>query len=435
MPIANVNELTTGQQYPPERVRYRHDNFERWYRWSQGHWVGLGAKYVGYQGVTTGAITSVNRQRGFDAADTSDNPQGWPRLTDNIFEFLMHFWEDAVLEDSPVITGQANEQPTIDALMRTLMPAARVVVGDLIRYGVGCFVNRQAGNIQAIDPRFWFPVRPPWDLTQAMGDTDILAWPYASEMPSDLDGLVIETYTPGMIERRFHALESRTIGNQTSETQTLPGAAMHGVIPVRSDDCEFYGQSDFDNSAQFVQEIHRRESSVSTALDRHANPHLQIPEAAVARNADGSISVDIDGMVIPMPDGADRDAQYVVWDAKFQYHESAIQRATQSILRGSRIAPILVNAEMDTPQLASGAALRRLAIPTVARIKDIRYRLECAMRYAIEGAVSLMAASGQPAVMVDVDNLMFEWPVPLSSADEDLADAVDNTETEPAAAA
>ena len=78
------------------------------------------------------------------------------------------------------------------------------------------------------------------------------------------------------------------------------------------------------------------------------------------------------------------------------------------------------------PQLASGAALRRLAIPTVARIKDIRARLELAMRMAIGGAVSLMANDGQPAVMVNTQNLTFEWPPALSSADEELAEAMDD---------
>ena len=305
MPIENASELAVGQQFPPERVRYKHDEMERWFRWSEGHWVGLEAKYIGYQGVTTGAVTSVNRQRRFDAAD-NDGRLGWPRLTDNVFEFLMQFWQDAILEDFPTITGQPNEQPTIDALAPSLACAARVVVGDMIRYGIGIFVNRQPGNVQAIDPRHWFPVRPPWDVTM-MGE-DILAWPYPRTMPSNIDGLVIERYDldEGRIIRQLHSLESRTIGTAIGDPQSVAGASMYGVVPVRSCDSDFYGLSDFENAAQFAAEIHRRESSVSEALDRHTNPHLSVPENAVALRADGTMKLETDGMVIPVPDGGEK---------------------------------------------------------------------------------------------------------------------------------
>ena len=145
MPLESSAELAVGKQFPPERVRYKHDEMERWFRWSNGHWVGLEAKYIGYQGVSTGAITSVNRQRRFDAAD-NDGLLGWPRLTDNAFQFIQDFWMDAILEDAPTITGQANEQATLDALMPSLMCAARIVVGDLVRYGVCLLYTSDAAD-------------------------------------------------------------------------------------------------------------------------------------------------------------------------------------------------------------------------------------------------------------------------------------------------
>ena len=325
MPLESSAELAVGKQFPPERIRYKHDEMERWFRWSQGHWVGLDAKYIGYQGVTTGAITSVNRQRRFDAAD-NDGLLGWPRLTDNAFQFLMDFWRDAVLEDTPTITGQANEQETIDALMPSLMCAARVVVGDLIRYGVGLFVNRQPNVIQSIDPRHWMPVRPAWDIT--MGGEDLLAWPYPRTMPSSIDGLVIERYdlANGRINRQLHALESRTIGGPIGEAMVVPGPSVYGVVPVRSCDSEFYGESDYENAAQFVAEIHRRESGISEALDRHVNPHLAVPDNALELQPDGRMRVPSEGMIIPVREDGSMPT-YVTWDPRFAFHESACRRA------------------------------------------------------------------------------------------------------------
>ena len=170
-----------------------------------------------------------------------------------------------------------------------------------------------------------------------------------------------------------------------------------------------------------------RESALSKSLDRHANPHLQLPENAVQVNDDGTITVLDDGMVIPVPDDASRDAKYIVWEPHFAFHESGVLRAWHNILRNSRIAPILVIPDMRVPQLASGAALRRLAIPTVARIKELRAKVELGLREAIAGAVSLMQNAGQPVVNIDVETLQFNWPPALSSADEDVQDGNDSS--------
>ena len=412
MPIENRNELGVGKAFPPERARPEQDRMERFFRWSQGYYAGIDNQFIELQGNTA----SINRQRRFDSIDTPANDQ--ERLTDNVFTFLMDFWQDAILEEQPGIVGAANEQPTIDMLQESLGRAARVVIGDIVRYGVGVFVNRQPGVVQAVDPRHWFPVRAAWDTT--LPGEEILAWPYARTLPSSVDGLVVEEYGDGFIERRLHELESRTIGNVLS-TSREPGPRVGAVVPVRGDDSDFYGRSDFANAGQFVAEIHRRESGVSSALDRHVNPHLAMPESAVTVEADGSVNVPNDGMVIPMPDGS-ANPEYVVWDPKLDNHERALRRAWEAILRGSRIAPILVLHDDKVPQLASGAALRRLAIPTVARIKELRAVLEAGMREAIAGAIDLLAVAGQPVVNVNVEQLEFEWPAALSSADEDIAE-------------
>lgn len=415
MPISNQNVFAQGNQFPPEEVRWQHEAFDRYFRWYNGHWVGLGAKYLHYAGVTSGAIQSVNRELGFEA----DVDMTYPRLTDNLFRYLVDFWQDAVLEDAPTITGQDNEQPTIDLLSPSLLKSARIVVGDIIRYGVGVFVNRQIGMVQAVDPRWWFPVRAPYDTSMDTGIT-VLAWPYSTGRELMPDALLVETYRPNVMSREHRRLKGLTIGADIMAGTLHDAPNMDAVVAVRGDEHDFYGTSDYLNAAQFVEEIHRRESQTSKALDRHANPHLAVPESAMSVGEDGRMHIDQDGMVIPVPDTATVAPQYIVWDAKFESQQHAINRAFQAILRGSRIAPILAMPDMKVPQLASGAALRRLAIPTVARIKELRANLEDGMRAAIRGAVSLLANAGQPAVMVDVERLEFDWPPALSSADDDI---------------
>ena len=402
MPITTTDDFSVGKQFPPQRERIVRTEMERYYRLSQGDFARLHG----------GAPLQLR----FNEPATR-----LPRLTDNLFLWLMTFWMDQVLEDKPLITGTMNEQPTIDYLAPSLLDAARTVVGDCVRYGAGCFNNREPGVVSSIDPRWWFPVRAPYDDT--MGDTDIAAWPYARTDELQLDGLVVETYEAGVRTMRLHRLDGLTIGGETAEATEHPAAAFGSIVPVRSDSEAFYGTSDFRNAEQFVREIHNRSSQVSVALDRHASPHLALPESAMTLGEDGSLDLGAGaGMAIPMPDTARQSPSYVVWDAKFDSQESAIRRAFEAIIRGSRIAPILVQQEMRIPQLTSGAALRRLAVPTVGRIRDFRARLEVAMRTTIAGAVDLMIRSGMPAVMVDVNALWFEWPMPLSYGEEGATD-------------
>ena len=214
MPLANINELAPGKAFPPERVRAQHERFERYWRWSQGSVNGIAAHYATYSGVT-GSVNLPTAERRFAALEGDDQP----RLQENAFTFMQDFWRDATLEEAPTITGADNEQPTIDSLAPSLISAAGVVVEDIVRYGVGCFVNRTPGMVQSLDPRWWFPIRPLWDV--AAPGMDVAAWPWASGNPTEIDRLLIEEYG-AQTTRRFHRLDGLTIGPRHRRTPDDP---------------------------------------------------------------------------------------------------------------------------------------------------------------------------------------------------------------------
>ena len=106
------------------------------------------------------------------------------------------------------------------------------------------------------------------------------------------------------VEQRYK-LSSLTI-DDLLVTRVMPGVP--GLItPIRSRE-GFYGTSDFEDIAEYVAELHRRESGISEALDRHVNPHLAVPEGSLQANPDGSVTLSADGMVIPIPDGGEHPA-------------------------------------------------------------------------------------------------------------------------------
>ena len=87
------------------------------------------------------------------------------RFRPNVYCFLLRFWQETVLADRPLIEYAGDSERAremVRVLTPSLLAAAELVVGDMIRYGVGLFVNRVPWTIQAGEPRWWYPVRTPY---------------------------------------------------------------------------------------------------------------------------------------------------------------------------------------------------------------------------------------------------------------------------------
>lgn len=404
-PTESFNDFAPGMQFPPERERNRISQFEQWWRWSQRSYVGLDPSAPG-PGQQQFEITGRRQLQ---------------RLSPNMFRFIMDFWGDAVAVDAPVVEyeGGARQQEFIDSLMPALMRATRLVVADTIRYGCGVYWSRHALRPEALDPRFWYPIRPAYDPFDRVGE--VVATPWSSKPNAPLDKIAIYAYPEnGTATMTMNTLDGLTIGEvEENRTLEIDGAGM--VVPVRARE-GIYGTSDFLDAAEYIAELHRRESQISEALDRHANPHLAVPEGSLQVNNDGSVTIQKEGMVIPVPEGTHAGVpSYVTWDASFEAQENGISRAEQRVLRLSSIAPILATPGEFALRagLPSGAALRRLAVISVNRLRSIREDLTQAWLRVLPAQAILYAAQGGESIMIDPDRISVEWPPEFSTvADE-----------------
>ena len=404
-PIINASEIGPGKQFPPERERDRINNFDKWYNWSQRNYTGF---------YTTGS------QLRFDIS------RQMTRLSPNLFRFVMEFWADAIATDVPIVTYKSGQrqQDFIDKLMPALMRASKLVVADMVRYGCGVLWSKDALAPQAIDPRFWYPIRPADDHYDYQGD--VLAMPYSSLPTLVNDKIVVYNYPKdGQATKIIYDLDGLTIKKSAGKKETIAQDSEGMVVPIRSRE-GVYGTSDFIDMEEYVQELHRRESSISEALDNHTKPHLSVPEGSLKVNDDGSVTIEQDGMVIPVPEGGGYP-QYIVWDAKFEAQENSIVRAEQRILRMSSIAPILASPGDFTLKgsLPSGAALRRLAVISVNRLKSIREELSTAWRRVIPAQAKLYAGQGGELISIDADNIDIEWPPEFSTVDDEVLDQME----------
>ncbi|WP_428102579.1 hypothetical protein [Candidatus Rariloculus sp.] len=346
------------------------------------------------------------------------NADNTRRLKPNTYRFVAQFWQDVVISSPPVITHPgARQQDAIDLMFPSLVAASRNVVRDIVRYGCGVFTNDTAYRPGSLDPRFYYPVARP-ERGEYMGA--IAAVPFTEGATANVaDRLAVTQYQQGSAKasKTVYALNGQTVG---AVKESFDDAILAHPVLITWGEGEF-GESWYSDIEEYVIDLHRRESLVSEALDRHTNPHLAVHEATFKVGTDGKVTVAQDGMILPIPDGADVAPQYVTWDAEFGAQETAMDRAVERIQRFTAIAPVLTQHRQDGHEfnVPSGSALRRLSLVTVQRINTVREALTVGMRTALAENMITAAGAGLEAPTLDADKIKIEWPLPLFAAEDD----------------
>ena len=368
-------------------------------------------------------ITRMNRYRAYYNGDYRQlNPNDEFRVTRNMFRMVANFWRDTLTGDPPRIAVNERADDFIGLLRPTLISSARAVTRDVARYGCGVFYARVPGRIETVDPRFWFPVVNPADISDVRAH--VIAYPFTSnpETPQVPDRLQVYVLEGGVCSERVYGLTGGSLQAQVGDEVRTPCAPDPIAWVFTDDDDPLYGVSFFTDLEPLVRDLHRRESLLSTALDNHSNPHLAVPEGAFKANANGSVTVATNGVVIPVPDGA-RAPEYVTWDPKFAEHRDSISRSLEAVFQMTGISRILFDPSQASGAIPSGAALRRLALPTVQRIRVFRDALGRGIREVLAAAGVLNGAAGGELFAFDPDDVVLSWPSALSTGFGDDADA------------
>ena len=195
----------------------------------------------------------------------------------------------------------------------SVVEATRNIVTDLIRHGAGVYTNVTPWSVGNIDPRFYFAIARP-ERGEYLGALTTL--PYIESSKNTLpDSIAITTYAVNdtVATTNYHRLEHTTIAELASDPTAAP--AMHPIVV--SYGAWPYGTSWYEDVDEYVVDLHRRESGVSKALDRHTNPHLAIPAGSISVDAQGRATVSQEGMVIPINSEADIVPTFITWNAKF----------------------------------------------------------------------------------------------------------------------
>ena len=344
------------------------------------------------------------------------------RLRRNMFRLVANFWRDTLAGDPPRIAVNDRADEFIRMMMSSLLAATRSVVRDLVRYGCGVFYARRPGMIDTVDPRFWFPVTNAADVDDVRAH--IVAYPFQSrpEEPRVPDRIKFYIIEGSSCTERVYAYTGGSLQAMIGEQSIVPCPPMPLVPVISDDDDPLFGVSVYPDIAPMVSDLHRRETLMSLALDNHSNPHLAVPEGSLTAGPTGRVEIDRAGLAIPVPEGAVMPA-YVTWDPRMAEHRDALDRAVEAVLTHSGISTILYDPSIATGSVPSGAALRRLAMPTVQRVRVYRDALSHGLRHVLSAAGMLYGLSGMEMFSFTAEDVDVSWPSPLNTGFSDDSQA------------
>lgn len=322
---------------------------------------------------------------------------------------------------------------------------------DILRFGNGVlkvrFDPRRGGLIERIDPRYWFPVVSPDDSKNVLAH--VIAYDFSQyEDHIERGYLRVEIHRPGVIENRLFRLDSGA-----AITSELPISAlerysgMQGEVKTGIDDFLIvpvsgllssdgvFGLDDYAGIEALVRELEKRLIRTSRTLDKFSDPNLLWPRASedyidpLTGEEIEPTEIELGGgryIIYPMGTGDPNSGgfyphlpQYLVWDANLGANFAQIEEIKSQLLSVGEISPALLG-DVKNGLAESGSALKRLAIPTLAKVARLRARVKRPLLSALRLCARLEAASRYPGAG-ELQNLTIEWrsalpPDPLEAA-------------------
>lgn len=337
----------------------------------------------------------------------------------NWFKRIMTLFADLAVGNPPKIT--AEDQATIDRI--TGDNAFEVLVydlfSDLIAFGDGVLKPRwdgKRGVISRIDPRHWFPVVDPDDV--GTFKAHVLAWDVTQ---GDDKYVKVEVHKPGQIEHRLLKLASdgkeikepvplatiERYANLKEEEETgVPGFLVVHFSNLKAGDGVF-GLDDFKDISDLVEEIERRLIKVSGTLDTFADPWMCGPSGLRVRDPiTGEIVWASDEKYIALNEG-ESPPEILVWDAQMGATFTQIETLLSQLYVMAELSPAAFG-EVKTGLAESGSALKRLMLPTLAKVNRLRLRIKPKLIEVLKTTAELEVASRMSGAET-LTNLSLEW--------------------------
>ena len=270
---------------------------------------------------------------------------------------------------------------------------------DISRYGDGVFNiykdEEGKGIIDITQPSFYFKVVDPKNIKKVL--YHVLAHTYEiTDYNKGLFGnketttkyLYVQIHSKGLYEEFTYKLNAQNIISEVVEDKKTVKTGLNdfAIVPIHNllTSDRVYGIDDYNDLDSIISELEVRVSQISKILDKHAEPSVERPESALIQNPNtGEYQLKM-GNYFTRYSNDDPGVKYITWDAQLESNFKIIEKLINMLAVVSEMGSAIFDNEMNTGQIASGTALRRMMISPLAKTNRVRMRFDSALKKAIK---------------------------------------------------
>ena len=300
-------------------------------------------------------------------------------LSVNWFRKVAIFYPEFMFSEVPEIVIEGNQRATeaIQAEIPQMVDAIMQATQNMIRFGLGVITTTFDNPLRFISIDR--------DRHYEVGDS-------LENISHDIFYKVVGSATdPQLIANVYrYGVDGSAILEQFNYNHGNLGAKINTVpIPQRAalrqavflENVREEGNSVFDLIKGPVGQMSRAATAVAKNVNRNSHPHLYGPDTMLTRDEAGRVSIDNNGMFLPLSQGDDAPG-YLQWDSNIEAIKWSYEESEALVYSFTGLSKLLFSSSVNTGAL-SGIALRRSLIPFISRLNGFG-------REAIEGMKSMV---------------------------------------------
>jgi len=348
----------------------------------------------------------------FVLADTID--RNYVSMTVNWYKRATTVFADLLCGEPFKITADAQDAADRLIADNALVLKAYEIALSLIQNGAGLYKARfdKRGIIDVINPRIWYPVVSP-DSTEFVAH--VLAWSFKE---GEEEYVRAEIHEKGKITNKLFLVEAGKLkvalltkferyASILPEVKTGVDAFL--VVPVQNilGSDGVYGMDDYSDMNDLVKELEKRLIQNSRILTKHADPSISGPASKIDIDPYSGEAVVVGGGQYYGYNTGEPVPAYMVWDAKLEASYLQIDQIIQKLYMVSELSPAALG-ELKQGLAESGSALKRLMMPTLAKVNRLRLRLDPGTKEILRVTAAL-EVGGRGVDAAALDNIQIAW--------------------------
>jgi len=405
MVLTTLKAISDGATWPPAGEQARMDRYAK-----------NALLYEGKHGQVWPELNpfpEVASQRRFN-----DSPQYDRNRVDmavNWYKRLTTVFADLLCGEPFKVT--ADPQATADRIIKdnALVLNTYDLSMDVIKNGTGLFKIRfdKRGIIEVINPRLWYPIVSPDNAKEVLAH--VLAWSFKE---GEDEYARAEIHERGKITNKLFKLAGGKLQQipltpiaryATLRPEVSTGLDEFLIVPVQNilDSSGVYGMDDYSDLDDLVRELEKRLIQASRILTKHADPSISGPSSKIDIDPySGEAIVVGGGQYYGYNEGEPRP-EYMVWDAKLDAAYQQVELIIRKLYMVSELSPAALG-ELKQGLAESGSALKRLMMPTLAKVNRLRLRLDPALKEVLRLTAALEVA-GRAQGATQLTNIQIAW--------------------------